>query len=276
MGLSRSLFVLLVVSTVALATPGPARAEVGLRDLRLSATPAGAASQRFAPGTRVVYARFAYEEAFDERLGVVVLARGGLAIFESWQRYTGSGTSVVPIDGTSMNHALASRLLEAAVAAQQNADRAASQAHGVQEYLAAVRQDLLLIETAVGLLVTSPLGEVNLGRLDKIRATLPEALRLARRAIALPPEEVEAKRALAEQLRGPLGIISSEAEPLSRSVSRLSDLPIPETGLDPNWGYVVQVRVRDRRSAALSAEFLVARQPPVLLPWVGKSTWLGR
>lgn len=276
MVLSRALLVLLVVSTAGAALPRPAHAEVQLRDLRLSATPGGTASQRFEPGTRVVYARFVYKDAFDERLGVVVLARGGLAVFESWQRYTGDGTSVVPIDGTSMNHAMASRLLEAAVAAQENADRAASQAHGVQEYLAAVRQDLLLIETAAELLATSPVGEANLGRLNTIRVALAEALRLTRRAIALPPEEVEGKRALAEQLRGPLGIISSEAEPLGRSVSRLGDLPIPTTGPDPTWSYVVQVRVRDRRGAALSAEFLVARQPPALLPWLGKSARVGR
>ncbi len=251
-------------------------AQVRLDELRVSARPGGESAERFDPGIRAVYATFRYREASDHRIAVTVLARGGLIAFEAAQRYSGSGTATVAIDGTSVCRQLAGDLEEAALAARANAEQAAAQQHGVQEYLSAVQQDLLVVEQAAALLGTVALGNANAGRLASIRVASGEAMRLVRRAIGLAPGEVDRKRAIAAELQAPLQEIAANAMQLTRSVAGLSDLPIPETGLHPHASYTVQVRLQDPDYLALSAEFSVARLPTLVLPWLGRGTVFGR
>ncbi len=272
----RNGLLLLLVSTAGVVGTRGALAEVRLRDLRVSAEPGGPQVERFDPGIRTVYATFGYQEASNHRVGVSLVARGGLTVFEAAQRYTGTGTATVAIEGTTVVHELASGLEEAALAAQANADKAATQEHGVQEYLAAVQGDLLTVEAAVGLLTTVPLGDANGGRLQAIAAVNAEALRTVRRALGWPASDVDRKRAAAEELRLPLQEMVGHAGQLQRSVTRSTDLPIPETGLDPKAAYTLQVRVTDQQYLVLSTEFRVARRPIVLLPFLARGVALGR
>jgi hypothetical protein len=272
----RTWLLAIVVLVLLAVRPGIAAAEVRVKALKVTAAPGGPAVTRFQPGTKTVYATFDYEGAVNHKVGVMVTARGGLSVFESARRYTGGGSDTVPIDGTTVTHALATGIAEAARAAQADAERAATQPFGVQEYLQAVEQDLMLADAAVVLLSAAPIGDVNVGRLDSVRLAANDVTLLVNAALGLPPSDVARKRELATQMAPHAAEMAANADQLDRSVQRLTDLPIPETGNAPHATYTVQVRVTDLDYPADSAEFSVARDLSVVLPWLGRAASLRR
>jgi hypothetical protein len=269
-----------VVAAIAIALlawrPDPAAAEVRIKSLDVSPSPGGAAASRFEPGTRTVYATYRYEGAVNHRIALVLTARGGLQVFESAKRYTGDGSDTVAIDGTSVTRALATELAEAARQADVNAGHAATQAFGVQEYLQMVKQDLVHADAAMELLDKAPLGAVNTGRLQATRTAAVEVADLVDRALALPPADIDKKRDLAVAMDPALADMVANADQLDSSVSRLTDLPIPTTGIRAQNAYTLQARVTDLGYLSDSVEFLVAAMPTVMLPWLGRSTNPGR
>ncbi len=248
--------------------PRSAAADARVSRLRLGLTPdAHESQQRFPPGTQRIFAVFDFEGAAGEVIGVAVDARGLPDLYRSSAKpYTGDGTDSEPISGTVITQALAGELAESARAAQRDAQLAATQSFGVQEYLLSAHMSLLRMGYAGDLLERAELGRDGAALLDRIGMVADEASQLVRRAVSLPMSELDGKRSLASEMAEPLAEAVTEAERLSEAAGRLTDLPIPETGPDSRAAYAVQLQVGG--NPAIVAEFLIARSRPIYLPWV--------
>lgn len=253
------------VLMLAALTSRPVAAEVRVGGLRLGLAPDVPVTQhRFPPGTQLIYAVFAYSGAADHEISAVVTGRSGLNLFESSQRYSGDGTDSFAISGTAITRALTDELLASARAARADAQRAATQAFGVQEYLLAIHSSLLRMGYAVDLLAGAELGPGGTGLLEETSTAVAEATELVRRAISVPTGEEPRKRALAGEMDAPLATAVQSTGELAQLAGRMTDLPIPESGADSRSAYTVQVQVAGFPAAA--AEFVVASADPVYLP----------
>lgn len=272
----------LIVAAALLSGWHAARAEeqaVKVRTLFVSASPSGTPPPqptaagaieptRFDAGTRVVYARFAYEQASDQEIRVVVKGRGGVTAFSHTARYQGDGTATIGITGAAAYGVLSGGLSADARDAKQSAKLAAERTVGVQEFLRAAEAAVMRLQWTADLVGNIALPPALATKVVTISARLDDANSILARAIELPPDDVAGKQRRAAQVDAMLGEVVQSATELSDQAPLQTDVTLPETGHRPADAFVVQVEIDG--DIAATVEFWVWGPARIQLPWVGK------
>ncbi|MCC7019576.1 MAG: hypothetical protein IT332_07470 [Ardenticatenales bacterium] len=235
-------------------------------------SPATAEAVLFDEGTRHVYARFAYEQAADQEIRVVVKGRGGVTVFGHGARYNGDGTATIDIDGTAVYGVLAGALSADARDAKQSAKQAAERSVGVQEYLRSAEAAVLRLVWTAELLGNVDLPPAPAAEVAEIDGSLRDAILILARAIELPPDDVAGKQRRAAQVDTMLGEVVRASTDLSAQAAQLRDLPLPSTGHHATDTFVVQVEVAG--DIAVTAEFWVWGPARIQLPVLSKGATL--
>ncbi len=226
----------------------------------------------FDEGTRHVYARFAYEQAADQEIRVVVKGRGGVTAFSHGARYSGDGTATIDIEGTAVYGVLTGGLSADARDAKQSAKQAAERSVGVQEYLRSAEAAVLRLVWTAELLGGIDLPPAPAAAVAEIDGSLRDAILILARAIELPPDDVAGKQRRASQVDTLLGEVVLASTDLSAQAAQQRDLPLPATGHHATDTFVVQVEVAG--DIAVTAEFLVWGPARIHLPVVSKGAIL--
>jgi hypothetical protein len=222
----------------------------------------------FPADVRSAFARFDYRDASNDRIAVVASWRG-MDLYRGERRYTGGGSDAMEIAGTAIYQRLTLVLADAAQQGRADARLAAIQPHGTNDYLLSVQASLFRASTALELLGRTRPGRDDSLRIVAARRAVGDAATLIGRAVDLPEDEPEEKRALAEQADAPLGRLVTVATELKGTAAAKANLAIPGTGVSEHASYVVQLEVNDNPVA--STEFWVARPARIYLPTASKN-----
>lgn len=228
----------------------------------------GAPPVLFDAGTRAVYARFSYEGAVDQSIGVLVKGRGGVTCFAHTAKYNGDGNATIEVNGTTVYGVLTAGLNADARDAKQSAKQAAERNIGIQEFLRAAEAAVLRLQWTVDLLENVDLPPDVAASVADVVTRLEQSRSILSRAIELPADDVAGKQRRAAQVDTMLGDVVAASTALSDRAGTLRDLPLPESGHAAADAYVVQLEIDG--DIAASAEFWVWGPARIYLPLVSK------
>lgn len=217
----------------------------------------------FPEDTRSVFARFDYQGASNDRIAVVASWRG-MDLFRGEKRYTGAGSDTAELTGSAIYQRLTNVLYDAAQQARADAQLAASQPYGTNDYLLSVQASLFRMSGALELLGRAKPGRDDVARVRAAVRTTAQATDLVTRAVDLPEDELEEKRTLAARADAPLGQIIQQASELKAGAAAKTGILVPGTGVSKHASYVLQLEVNNNPVA--STEFWVKRDLRIYLP----------
>jgi len=261
----RTVLAAALMAVVAAATPRAAMADVSITNLRVGVDAAVTDTMPAVPvGFRAMYARYDYRGAAGERATLDVTAYGGVLVFSSGERLTGTGSIATRISGQEMLASLTAELTAAVQSARSNARNAATRDLGAEEYLNGVQAGLIRVDSALTVLAVvspSPVSSADIASLKRLGSQLTDLVVRAQRAPA-----GQQRKDLAARME-PLFVQAADVSGRVGASAAAFDGPVPLPASRSAWQYVVRVSVDG--SPAASVEFTVAGSR-ALLPSVSR------
>jgi hypothetical protein len=200
-----------------------------------------------------VWARFSYSDTSFTTLELMLVSPSGVIMASREAEFQGNGSEAWEITGDSVARGLAGRMAQAALTAQDNARRAATQQHGVTEYLAGVASAVGQMRSTSNLVLRMPVDFASRSALVRLGDAIGELSELLLAAQALPIGDIAGRQEYARQMAAPAGRAVIETRQVEAAILATDGLPMPptQTGTDELDAHTVTVRVNG--SAARSA-----------------------
>jgi hypothetical protein len=254
--LKRPVFVMLAVGAAILGNASAVRAQ-SVGDLAASLSAGGLAQDRFPEATRAIWVRFAYTDASFTTIEVTLSSPSGVLMFSREAEFQGSGTQEWEVTGDEVARGLAGRAAEASSNAQDSARRAATQQHGVNEYLAATTYAVSQLTSTTGQLGRLPLDAATRTHLAQTTEAARELQVLLAAAQRLPTGDTPGRQEYARQMSAPAGRALAAASSLEIGVRQSEGLPMPPTrsSTSDRDAHTVSARVNGSAAKSLSVWF---------------------
>ncbi|RIL12774.1 hypothetical protein DCC79_00190 [bacterium] len=204
-------------------------------------------------GSEKLYVTFDYTAAARDDIGVEMKS-GGLLVFRSTKRYTGSGTATVEVTGLAVFQELTDQIADYADACQDNIDNARKS--GNREYVQNTIGLVNSIRTALQIVDRAGLGgdfktsrdslDAALGKLEDLSNDLPGGA------------NTDAIKALAAQMEPYVAQASEAAISLDKAGQSATAVALPDTGTDRGAAWTINVTVGG--SPAYSGELWITSQ----------------
>lgn len=204
-------------------------------------------------GSEKLYVTFDYTAAARDDIGVEMKS-GGLLVFKSTKRYTGSGTATVEVTGLAVFQELADQMADYADACLDNIDNARKS--GNREYVQNTIGLVNAMRTALQIVDRTGLsGDFKSSR-DSLDAALSKLVDLSD---DLPGgANTDAIKALAAQMEPYVTQASEAATSLDKFGQSATAVALPDTGTDRGAAWTINVTVGG--SPAYSGELWITSQ----------------
>lgn len=204
-------------------------------------------------GSEKLYVTFDYTAAARDDIGVEMKS-GGLLVFKSTKRYTGSGTATVEVTGLAVFQELADQMADYADACLDNIDNARKS--GNREYVQNTIGHVLAMRTALQIVDRTGLS----GDFKSSRDSLDAALtKLEDLSDGLPGgANTDAIKALAAQMEPYVTQASEAATSLDKFGQSATAVALPDTGTDRSAAWTINVTVGG--APAYSGELWITSQ----------------
>jgi hypothetical protein len=207
--------------------------EIRISEIRLGTSPEVNPDLRVFPeGTKTIFARFHYEGATGELLWLKIAGRGGIVVLQRSERYRGDGTATVQFNGADIYRTLTQTLDDAARAGQTSARSAATQQIGMLEFLMDTQYQTTRVEQALDLLAQVSLPPTQSAQIASALISVDEIAGLLKDALALPPDDVSGKQALAAKMAAPFRSTVTNSGMLVNTAGQVRDVVIPGSDVD--------------------------------------------
>jgi len=254
--------VALAMTLAAVARPVGAIARVGNLAVSASGVVDDDGLALVPEGTESVQVSFDYNGASRSMIAVRVEGLGGMRLFEESERYSGEGSAEVVVTGAAVYRQVATLTKEYSrelysIVTSVASDSGLSSGEVIQ-YLTDIENLAGRIEGQAQLLEDIDLDPDGTSALLDVQTELLEIDDLLQEAKALPVENVEARRARAEDMKPVADRLRTSASTLASSTDGLSSAPLPVSG--DGWQYTVSVRLTEgavQDALADSTEFQV-------------------
>ena len=255
--LTRRIACLVLAAVAAAGLHASVAGAQSVSDLTVSLSADGAPQERFAEATRTIWVRFTYNDASFTTIEVTMASPAGVLMFARESEFSGTGTQEWEVTGDEVARGLAGRAAEAAVTAQDSARRAATQQHGVAEYLATTTYAVSQLSSTAGLLGQLPLDAQTRESVTDTTDAAREIQVLLSAAQSLPPGDIAGKQEYARQIAAPAGRAVTASGQLESAVLKAEGLPMPPTrsSTADRDAHTVSARVNGSAAKSLSIWF---------------------